>query len=788
MLASLLLCASLLGSKAPANAQWTIHCDQPTVEVSPDLYGIFFEEINCAGDGGLYAELVRNRGFEDADRPEHWTGSANARLALDDSKPLSAQSPHSLKVTSVPGTFSPSVTNGGYWGMSVEQGKSYKFSLYSRVADGRAGTATVTLVGKDDKTLASAQVKLGADDWKKSETTLRATGTDPKARLVVTFDHAQVWIDMVSLFPADTWKKRANGLRTDLAEKLNALQPSFMRFPGGCWVEGETMATSLRWKQTINGLADRRTQPNIWRYMSTNGLGYHEYLQLCEDLNAAPLFVINVGMSHREVVPLDKMDEFVQDAVDAVEYANGPVTSKWGALRAKNGHPKPFNLKYLEIGNENGGPRYEERYALIYKAVKAKYPEIKTIADVWGGYPQKSPVEIIDEHYYNTPDFFIRNANMYDKYDRKGPQIYVGEYAVTIGCGQGNLIAALGEAAFMTGMERNSDIVKMSSYAPLFANVNIKAWNPDLICFDSSQSYGTPSYYNQVLFSRNKPSYVLKTELKSAPMPRAKFPDGGIAVGTWNTQSEFKDIKVVQDGKTLFESADGSALKPSLGTWKVQDGALRQTGTEEPSQAYAGDASWRNYTLTLKARKISGVEGFLVLVGRRSNGDFIWWNIGGWGNTQGALEMGIGDGKSVMGRQVRSTIETGRWYDLKVEYSQERIRCYQDGKLVYDEEMPVLNPLHVTAGVDRKTGDLILKVVNVGKEESTVDIDLTGLKKNPGAGTVTVLTSGDPLDENSLNQPTKIAPKQNSFAVRGNNISRTFPAYSVSVIRLVGAK
>jgi len=750
------------------------------------LYGIFFEEINCGGDGGLYAEMVRNRGFEDAAAPDNWNCVQGPLIDLDDSKPLSAQSPHSLKIkVSGPGT---TVINQGYWGMGVEKGKTYKFSFYSRTDGLTNRTASVALTGFR-KILASNTVKLGGSDWVKTETTLKATESEPKATLSINFEGpGTAWIDMVSLFPVDTWKNRTNGLRCDLAEKLDGIKPSFMRFPGGCWVEGETMATSQRWKQTVGPLQDRRTQKDLWNYMSTNGLGFHEYLQLCEDLHTAPLFVINVGMSHQQVVPLDQMGDYVQDAVDAIEYANGPVTSKWGALRAKNGHPKPFGLKFLEIGNENGGPNYEPRYAMIYKAVKAKYPDIQCIADVWGGIPQKAPVDIMDEHYYNTPDFFIRNANHYDKYDRKGPKIYVGEYAVTQGCGQGNLIAALGEAVWMTGMERNSDVVVMASYAPLFANVNIKTWNPDMICFDSARSYGTPSYYNQVLFSRNRPTEVFKTELTNVNSVKAKFPTGGIGVGTWNTQAEFKDVKVTQGGQTIFESADGSGLKPESGEWKMGNGALQQTSGEEPARAYAGDATWRNYTLTLKARKLSGVEGFLVTFGRRDKGDYIWWNIGGWGNTQGALEWGQDGNKSTFGRQVRSHIETGRWYDLKVEYSDQRIRCYQDGQLVYDEEMPVMNPLHVTAGRDAKTGDVILKVVNVSKEAREMNIDLQGLPSGIKSASAQMLTSGSPLDENTLDQPTRVSPKRADVTVSGNKITHKFPAYSLTVIRLKGAR
>ena len=379
--------------------------------------------------------------------------------------------------------------------------------------------------------------------WKTYRLSLTSAETDPKARLAIyATQPGTVWLDMVSLFPKATWKDRPNGLRLDLAEMLVGLRPAFVRFPGGCWVEGEVLGDALRWKTTIGPISDRRTQWNLWKYHSTNGLGFHEYLELCEDLGAEPLFVINCGMSHKENVPMDKMAEWVQDAIDAtIEYANGPDDSKWGAMRIKAGHPKPFDLKYLEIGNENGGKAYEERYALIYDAIKAKYPKMNLIADLWEGKaPVTRPLEILDEHYYFSPEFFIANAHRYDSYDRKGPKIYVGEYAVTQGCGLGNLRAAIGEAAFMTGMERNSDVVILASYAPLFANVNHKTWNPNLINFDGSRVYGTPSYYAQKMFSENRGDVVLPAAVEILPKTASKPIRGQIGLGTWATQGRIQ--------------------------------------------------------------------------------------------------------------------------------------------------------------------------------------------------------------------------------------------------------
>ena len=499
---SLVITALVLAAAASlraAPATLTVAVDKPGHAISPLLYGIFFEDINCSADGGIYAELVRNRNFEDSDKPEWWEAvshrTGGVELSVDSSRPVSAKNPRSLRVKITDsGGGRAGVANNGFWGMATTRGATYRLSLLARGGDGFSGPLLVSLESSNGILYAQKTIPTLTPDWRRYRLSLKAGATDPKARLVIsTARPGTFWLDMVSLFPRQTWKNRANGLRPDLAEMLAGLKPGFVRFPGGCWVEGDTMSLAYRWKQTIGDPFERRTQYNLWQYHATHGLGYHEYLQMCEDLGAEPLFVINCGMSHKEVVPLDRMGEFVQDALDAIEYANGPVTSRWGALRAKNGHRAPFSLKYLEIGNENGGPAYHERYALFYDAIKAKYPQVRLIANEWNGIPTNRPIGIVDEHYYNTPEFFIANAGKYDKYKRDGAKVYVGEYAVTQNCGKGNLRAALAEAAFMTGMERNSDVVVMASYAPLFANVNHKRWNPDAICFDSSRCYGTPS-------------------------------------------------------------------------------------------------------------------------------------------------------------------------------------------------------------------------------------------------------------------------------------------------------
>jgi alpha-L-arabinofuranosidase len=768
-------------------ATLTVDAAKPQHTVSPLLWGIFFEDINCSADGGLHAELVRNRNFENAAEPEHWSavkaGSAEVRLSVDSSQPASPKNPRSLKVE-VSGARGDraGVANDGFWGMAVTKGQSYELSLLAKAAPGFGGPLSVSMESSaDGRVYAAANVSGLSTEWKTYRLALKAQGTDPKARLVVaTAKPGTFWLDMVSLFPKKTWKNRPQGLRPDLAEMLVGLKPAFVRFPGGCWVEGDTMKLAYRWKETIGNLAERRTHYNIWQYHATHGLGYHEYLQMCEDLEAEPLFVINCGMSHKENVPLDKMQEFVQDALDAIEYANGPVSSTWGAVRARHGHPAPFNLKYLEIGNENGGPAYHERYALFHDAIKAKYPGITLIANEWGGRPDNRPIEIIDEHYYSTPEFFIANANKYDSYSRSGRKVYVGEYAVTQGCGQGNLRAALGEAAFMTGLERNSDVVVMASYAPLFANVHYKKWNPNLINFDSSRVYGLPSYYVQQLFAEHRADVILPLTVDSPEVPPAPK-SGAIGVGTWRTSAEFKDLKVTRNGETLFscDFANGTqGWKLHGGDWSAADGVLTQKGLAENIRAFAGDKKWSNYTYSLKARKLSGEEGFLIPFLVQDETAKAWWNIGGWGNARHAVEM---DG--VIGNEVQGKIETGRWYDIRIEVQPMNIKCYLDDKLMHDVTYPKTRSLYAVAGRAKGGREIILKVVNVAAQDQEAEIRLNGAQLS-GSGTLIVMAGDDPRAENSLDEPTKLAAATRKISCRGSSLQHTFPANSFSVLRL----
>ncbi|MGN6554501.1 MAG: alpha-L-arabinofuranosidase C-terminal domain-containing protein [Verrucomicrobiota bacterium] len=783
-IASGLLFAAAMANAAPAKI--TVDVNQPGHKISPTLWGIFFEDINLSADGGIYPELVRNRSFEDGEQADSWkliNGSdAKSTIAIDLTKPLNPFNRRSLRLK-LDGPAD--LVNEGFWGMNIVQGQSYTFKLAARVADDFKGPITVRVLSANDSELASGKISNLGEGWKYHTLNLTATGTDPKARLQLSASgKGTLFLDMVSLLPNSTWKN--HGLRPDLAESLDALQPSFVRFPGGCWVEGDDMAHMYNWKKTIGDIDAREPLYNIWGYHATHGLGFHEYLQLTEDLGATPLYCLNVGMSHREVIPMGRMGAWVQDALDALEYANGPTNSLWGGIRAKNGHPAPFHLKYLEIGNENGGPAYHERWPLFYSAIKAKYPDVQLIANVWSGYPKTPAPDIIDEHYYDTPEFFMQQAHRYDDYDRKGPKIFIGEYAVTKNGGQGNLRAAIGEAAFMTGIERNSDVVAMASYAPLFVNLNHRRWNPDLINFDSSRWYGLPGYYVQKLFSEYRGDVTLPTTVDSPAAVSGPAPAGCVGVGTWRTAAEFKDMKVTSsDGKTLFASnfAQGTNGWKMLGggDWQIVDGALQQTAQKEFVRAIIGDRSWTDYTYEVKARKIAGEEGFLILFHIGNDEDRIWWNLGGWNNSQHAIEM---DG-TIAGKN--GSIQTGKWYDIRVVVRGSNIKCYLDGKLVHDVNLARTSAIFASATRNQKSGEIIVKVVNTSADAVETELNLNGAKKLAPNAEVIVLTSEKATDENSIDSPTKVSPKAETLKLQDSNFTHRFPGNSLTVLRL-GAK
>jgi alpha-L-arabinofuranosidase len=779
--------------KKEGKAKITVEVNKPGHAISPTLFGIFFEDINLSADGGIYPELVRNRSFEDADSLQYWkfrSVDGNSKASVKTANVLEPQPVPPLNafnrkaaLIEVNGPFK--FENNGYFGMNIVQGESYLFKLAARVTDGFRSPLKVKLIGSNGSELASGEIKDIEADWKYFTLNLKALGSDPKAHLEISGQgNGKLYLDMVSLMPDKTWKN--HGLRIDLAEAIDALNPKFFRFPGGCWVEGEDFEHMYHWKNTIGNLDSRTSLWNIWGYNATHGLGYHEYLQLAEDLGAEPLFCINAGISHKEVVLVDRIGPWIQDALDAIEYANGPVTSVWGSIRAQNGHPAPFNLKYLEIGNENYGAQYFKNYELIAKAVLAKYPEMKLIANDWsGGHPTEPNPGIVDEHYYNDPDWFVLNATKYDNYDRKGPKIFIGEYAVTSGSGNGNLRGAIGEAAFMTGMERNSDIVVMGSYAPLYCNTNHKRWPINLINYDSYRWYGLPSYYVQEMFANNQGTVTVPVNVEGSPDVVTSNTSGRIGLGTWNNSAEFKDIKVVSpDGKVLFQSDFSKNIddwtKTGQGEWSVHDGVLKQSAIATGVTAYIGEKWWKDYTITLKARKLSGENGFQIYFHNNEKSGRIRWDIGGYNNSTNEMQIGLNAGS------MKGSVDPGRWYDVKLEIIGNTVRGYLDGKLVQEVSAKDLNTKSIcaSASLDDKSGDIIIKVVNASNGPVSTQISLSGAVNLAGTGKAIVLTSASELDENTLEAPAKVSPKTELVKISGTSLKRSFPGNSLTIIRL----
>ncbi|MFP4975501.1 alpha-L-arabinofuranosidase C-terminal domain-containing protein [Paenibacillus sp. CN-4] len=782
----------------------TIDTENPGPAISPMLYGAFFEEINHAGDGGLYAELISNRSFEDhPDTLFNWwiekKGEGSGNVSLSGKNLLNGVQTRSMKlsVTTASNTGKVSAVNNGYWGIALKEGAEYKLSFYARPEPGQRMSLDVSLESPDGREVYAAHpVGVLKEGWNHYTYTLKSAGTAANARFLITASTpGTVYLDMVSLFPP-TWKTRENGLRIDLAEKVAEMKPSFLRFPGGCFVEGNTQENAYRWKTTIGPLETRPGHRGYWNYRSSDGLGFHEYLQWAEDLQAEPLYVAYIGISHdgdpvtkSNTVPLTEIGPWIQDVLDAIEYANGPVTSKWGAKRAANGHPEPFGLKYVEIGNENNfqPAEYKQRYGLFYQAIKAKYPEMNLIANME---VDGEPVELVDEHYYESAEWFMNNASRYDSYDRSGPEIYVGEYAVTKGAGEGNLNAALGEAAFMLGMERNSDIVKMASYAPLFVNTKDRTWNPDAIVFDAASSYGTPSYYVQQMFGSSKGDIVLPAVLdqhRQTDTPQASI-QGAVGLGTWSTQAEYDDLLVKQGDRILLEdgfSRNSGRWESKSGNWDNAAGLLRQTGNSADARIIAGDPAWRDYTITLKAKKTGGAEGMLILFGVEDEGNFYWWNIGGWGNTVSAIEKSVGGTRSVIGQSVPLSIESGKGYDIRIELSGTTIRTHLDGKLVHEiKDQAAAGPMFYAASRELATGDVIVKVVNSSEQALTAKLLLKGMTAKTLYGSATVLATDILTDENSFTDPDKAAPVTHRVTGTDGSLEYTFSKFSVTVLRL----
>ncbi len=784
----------------------TVQADKPGVKISPTFYGLMTEEINHSYDGGLYGELIRNRAFKDnAGSPANWSlvraDGAVATAGIDNAVPLNEALATSLRleVTQATDAQRAGVANSGYWGIPVKPDTRYRASFYAKAAPGFGGSVTVAIESNDGATVyAQAKVRRLTGGWRKYSVTLKTGKVSPttQARFVLTVNRpGTVWLDLVSLFPP-TFNDRPNGNRIDLMELLAGMKPSFLRLPGGNYVEGETIATRYDWKKTLGDLAQRPGHPGTWSYRSSDGMGLLEFLEWCEDLKMQPVVAVWAGyaLGGQHVNAGPGLARYVQDALDEIEYVTGDAGTKWGAERARDGHRKPFKLTYVEIGNEDFFDRshsYDGRFAQFFDAIKAKYPNLQLIATT----PVQSRTpDLLDDHYYRTARAMEGDAHHYDTNDRSGPKIFVGEWATTEGSPTPTMNAALGDAAWLTGLERNQDLVVMGAYAPLLVNVNrgARQWATDLIGYDALNSFGSPSYYAQCMFANNHGDVVLPVEVVAPPDTNAQefTGKGAIGVGTWRTAAEYKDITVTNDGATLFQSDFTGGMegwRRRTGEWSTHDGALAQNSLDEDVRATAGDRNWTNYTYELKARKTAGAEGFLILFHVQNPDDhYVWWNLGGWGNTRTVLEHAENGAKSEFGPVATNTIETGRWYDIKVEVEGPKIRGYLDGELVTeatDGPGPQPDPIYAAASRDQAGGAVYLHVVNVSASPRTINVSLQGVTKVTGDATCEVLT-GDISDVNTIAEPEKIAPTTTHIPGLQPGFAHEFPAHSVTVLRL----
>ena len=797
-----------------AQVSINVNASQKGHQVSPMLYGIFFEDINHAADGGLYAELVANRSFEDSSKETPcWSTFASPGAGISAkliSKNLLNDSQHQalqLQVNASPNAQA-CLVNEGFWGINAVMGQTYRLSFWARA--NYKGNVRATLCDANGSHI-YAETKEPftlTKTWTKYTATLVAKGNDPKAQLAFVFDgKGTIDLDVVSLFPP-TFKNRENGCRPDLAQMLLELKPKFMRFPGGCFVEGQDSPdNAFRWERTIGPIEEREGHLNRnWHYRTSDGLGFHEYLQLSEDLGAKPLFVVNVGIWHGGFTPVEELQPWIDECLNALEYANGDVTTKYGALRARNGHPAPFNIEYLEIGNENNqddprqqSDRYYERFKLFKDAVLAKYPNMHLIGNVvaWGNdnpkWNNSEAVELLDEHYYRSPAWFTDNYRKYDAYQRGKAKIYCGEYAVTQGFGKlGSLSAALGEAVFMMGMERNGDVVEMASYAPIFVNENDVAWQPDMIRFNSSKVMGTPSYYVQQLMANHVGTRNVVTTVDDsfaygpgAIVSQKMTPDvSQVGYATWGTRASYQMVELSSKGGQPVDMKAGQAQQ-LRGRWSVSGDVVAQTSMEDGCIFIDGGmVKSDNYHLRVKARKDGGNEGFIVVFNYQNPDNYCWFNVGGWGNTQHGLEQVV-NGNKMQTATKRGRVEQGKWYDVDIEVDGDHVRCLLDGKLIFDTQLKsnINTPgIFANAQMDENSGEMILKVVNTGAENTAANIGIEGFRAHSAQLIQLASYSGD--DENTLSQPTQVYPTNTFLNVGEGGFSTVIPAYSLNIFRL----
>ena len=831
----------------------TVKTKETRFPVAEDLYGLFFEDINRSGDGGLYPEMLRNRSFEDSLTPGGcrvegdgtifknrggWPGAFNHGEGMDD---WAAAVPY----TPIPGWYVQGASmalelretlndkreaalrvhftaggrlwNIGYAGVPVKNGASS--SLYIFVKASEEMILRASLEGEDGSCYGdSFAVVRPFENWQRLDFILRATGENFKGRLVLTADrNCDLLLGFTSLMPKETFK--GHGLRADLVEMLQNSHPKFLRFPGGCIVEGFSKETAMRFSNTIGPVWKRPSHNLMWHYRTTNGLGFHEYLQLCEDLDMEPMYVCNCGMSCQarvaEMFNDETVDEFLQEALNALEYALGPVDSVYGAMRKEAGHPEPFRMKYVEIGNENWGPEYEARYEKFYKVLKEKYPDIIYISNC---HTEKSglPTEIADEHYYNTPEFFLENENRFESYDRSGPEIFVGEYAVNGGNTIASMECALAEAVFLAGAERNQDIVKLTSYAPLFQNSDYTAWKPNLIVFDNHQVYGIPSYHAISMMAENRGKEVLETETQVEMKPPVYKGIPGLMCSKPGLQ--FKNARINGEAAEIAQTIYGGWKEengvytmleeerhhPYIGKSDAWNKAMEefQSGRSRPMAQSPDSLMWvafgkedleeYTFTIDLKFEKDNPVT--LSVWNFHPNTDAgcnepkdPGWNLRSVRNQVWKIENGRGttETRSFFERNLPEPDKT----ELEIDYTRFNTytvktyhggyECYINGILVQKKSLTKHPIISTVATADEDT--IILKLIHIGDADTEVEICLD-CDVAPDASTEILAAELDAV--NSMENKYNVIPVHGEIHNAGKTFTYQTPARSINILRL----
>lgn len=797
----------------------------PGPAIPASFYGLMTEEINYSYDGGLLAELVRNRTFQDraAGRnngsgslvgivPPHWSVVGSGKAATNDTDPVNAALPINLRLTLDGG--SGGIANNGYWGIPVRPNNKYTATFYARGNDGFDGPVTASLVTDDGgKTIAEAKTEALGSKWKKYTLTFTTPDDAPTtadAKFVLSSSGAgSIDFSFVSLFPP-TYKDVPNGLRPDLMELLAGMRPAFIRLPGGNYLEGGSFTDRFDWKKMIGPADERPGHMAPWSYRSSDGFGLPEFLLWCKQLNAEPVLGVFAGYTldgQYKEAGSPEMDQYTKEALEEIEYITGPADSEWGRRRVADGFPEPFPLNYVEIGNEDFFDRsgsYEGRFAQMARAIKAKYPNIRIIATM----PVKSfKPDVLDDHLYANAQSMIRQ---YDRYDvgsgnpegRKadGTKVFMGEWATQGGSPTPNMMSALSDAVFVMGLEKNSDDVIMEAYAPLLTRVNEEdreeghprgwQWQTNLIGYDTLGSFGSPSYHVLAMFGQNKGDTTLPTTLAvpEVAKPLDANPHGYTGIGTYQTGVEYTNMVVTgPDGKKLSGDnliAEAAKWQFPRGQWTVENGVIRSDNPNRQSWALAGDPAWANYTVSVRARKISGSEGFLILFNTKDVDNYRWWNVGGWGNTVARFEVSENGGREPYGGSAPFEVETGRWYDLRLEVDGNTAKGYVDGKLVLEATAQPRRPAataFASASYIKATGEVVLKVVNTSEEPLETEIGVKGAGAF-GEGKAWVL-SGEPSAINSIEKPHNIAPKEEAITNAAASFRRTFPPHSVSLLR-----